>query len=146
MTLGRFTDWFYIDAITGANPPPDFISSPISIQANENKVLTRVATKRKGEKHKRKKNRFGKPQVRPCEKSIEFVNPVGRFRSIIRFLGRTKVSLDKSFLSVRFNLREKRSERNRFWHWSWFYLDVKLEINFGNKKSKSNISNISSGW
>lgn len=143
MTSGRSTDWFCIDAITGANPPPDFISFPIPIQAKwEQGFNASRVTRRKGGKHKReRRNRFGKLQVRPCDKSTEPEDPVGRFRSITRFLGRTKVSFDKSFLCVRFNLPSREeSERNRIRRWSWFYDVIKPEINFENHTSKSNLS------
>lgn len=55
MTSGRSTDWFCIDAITGANPPPDFISSPILIQTKWEQGINASGydEKREGEKHKR---------------------------------------------------------------------------------------------
>jgi len=55
------SDWFSIDAITEANPPPDFISSSILIQIKweQDFKASRYEEKRQEEAQTRR-NRFGK--------------------------------------------------------------------------------------
>lgn len=113
MTSGWSTDCFCIDAITGANPPPDFYLVPAPTQAKwDNEISTRVVATGRGKMRSTGRNRFGKTQVHPCNKSRKPIYPIGYFRSITMFLGRIKVSFDKSFLSIRFKLLSKRKRKN----------------------------------
>lgn len=60
--------------------------------------------KRKGEKHKQEETGWEKLQVHPCNNSSKPIHPFRYFRSIAMFIGRIKVSFDKSFLFVRSEL------------------------------------------